>query len=868
MEDDVRCPQCNSENVLFSKKRQLYICEDCSHEFKISATSRRRVFISYGHDEHAALALRLKKDLEVLGYEAWFDIEKIKGGSDWEGYIEDGLEWVSEYPGEGRFVLLMTPYSVRRPDGYCLNELARALQRRLRIIPVMLLDTEPPVSIKRMQYLDMRGCESDGVLYREKLKLLVITLESDKEPGSDEQVTLAVPREYVRTDTSATRNANFKRVYIGYGNEEHASLAVQLKKDLESKGIEVWFDLERIRKGLDHEAYAEDGLSWAAENPGEGKFLLLMTPYSVRRPDGHCLNEISKAILKKLPIVPVMVAWCEPPLSICRTQWLDMQDCVPIERKMEKYWIKLEMLVEVLNSDRLDNEGIQSRLLHALEPLAFDADISQHVAKFGGRKWVLDMVERWLVDPDANRILWIAGAPGIGKSAIAAWLCYHRPEVAAFHLCRQDEGIGSDARRCIQSIAYQMSTQMPEYQARLNGLDLEWIVDHTDTKALFDALIVKPLSGIEHPGSRPVLIVIDSLDESGRGENELASCISSEFTRTPPWLRMLITSRPEPEILRALPGIEPYVLDAVSAENENDIRAYVRGALQLKFRCTASLERAVDAIVARSEGSMLYVDCVCEEISQGRLSLDRPGEFPKGLGGVYAKYFSRQFSSIEEYKSNYRPVLEVIAAAREPIHVELIASILGKNINEISDLCHSIGSLFPIIDGKVKPFHRSLIEWLIYMDRAGQYFVSTSKGHMKISDYGMKEYAEKKLSPYMLAYLPLHLMKVERWNDLKTILYDFSYIEQAKDMGIDLIADCWSALEAHTDASMIDAYRPMIEAPAAYGSGSVWRLMSLLLKKKKTEQALILMNYLVSKDIEIAEMPVDNLGSLKIMSKR
>lgn len=97
-----------------------------------------RIFLSYGHDIYASLASRIKHDLEVQRHEVWFDVERLKPGGDWEQYIEDGLDFASAVPGSGRFLLLLTPHSVRRPDGYCLNELARAFDRNLPIIPVMV----------------------------------------------------------------------------------------------------------------------------------------------------------------------------------------------------------------------------------------------------------------------------------------------------------------------------------------------------------------------------------------------------------------------------------------------------------------------------------------------------------------------------------------------------------------------------------------------------------------------------------------------------------------------------------------------------------------------------------------------------------
>jgi TIR domain len=106
-----------------------------------------RIFLSYGHDEYVSLASRVKRDLETRGHEVWFDVERLKPGGDWERYIEQGFERVSKDSECGRFLLLMTPHSVRRPDGYCLNELARAFGRSLPIIPVMVSTVEVPLSI-------------------------------------------------------------------------------------------------------------------------------------------------------------------------------------------------------------------------------------------------------------------------------------------------------------------------------------------------------------------------------------------------------------------------------------------------------------------------------------------------------------------------------------------------------------------------------------------------------------------------------------------------------------------------------------------------------------------------------------------------
>ena len=76
-------------------------------------------------------------------HEVWFDLDRLKLGVDWERYIEEGLAWTSK-DGNDRVVLIMTPYSVRRPDVFCLNELARAILKNLKIIPIMLCVVRAP----------------------------------------------------------------------------------------------------------------------------------------------------------------------------------------------------------------------------------------------------------------------------------------------------------------------------------------------------------------------------------------------------------------------------------------------------------------------------------------------------------------------------------------------------------------------------------------------------------------------------------------------------------------------------------------------------------------------------------------------------
>ena len=135
-----------------------------------------------------------------------------------------------------------------------------------------------------------------------------------------------------------------------------------------------------------------------------------------------------------------------------------------------------------------------------------------------GREWLFRDIEEWFQDPSALRLFWISGQIGSGKTAVASMLVQTRPEIVAFHFAsRVDEQLSS-ARRCILSLVYQLTTQLPEYSAVLQcvvksskydlvlipffryGDPLEELIPVSTVQILIDVLLIRPLNGISPPG--------------------------------------------------------------------------------------------------------------------------------------------------------------------------------------------------------------------------------------------------------------------------------------------------------------------------------------------------------------------------------
>ena len=583
------------------------------------------------------------------------------------------------------------------------------------------------------------------------------------------------------------------KIFLSYGHDDYLEDARLIKRDLERRGHKVWFDEAMLKPGCDYALYIEDGLKWC------DKVVLLMTPHSVRRrklddptsKNGFCLNEIAAAMDRNKLIVPVLLVTLEdgPPVTINCIQYLDLRDVVHISEHPEPYQHRFDLLVQAVEHDVLDFQGGQSRLIQILKPLDYTGDIAPHVARFHGREWLVAELDKWIREKPRSRVFWLTGAPGVGKSAFCAHLCHNRGDVVAKHFCVRDHEEKSDARQAILSIAYQLSQQIHDYETRLQALDLGAIVK-MNTQTLFDRLLVQPFAaeGIPIPDG-PRLVVIDALDEaSHNGHNEIAELIRDQWYKTPDWLRLVITSRPESEVVEALAGYEPYVFRAFAAENTADLARFLKQ--ELARRNIVFREEDITAIVAKSEGVFLYLTMLLRELDEGRLALQEIERFPHGLGAFYFKFFERNFPDPDQYRRDVAPVVEVLCAQRQPLAVDQLAAMTGLDRLKVDAGLARLSSLFPpypAARGASGPvardaFHKSVTEWLTSRDRrtglfaAGRYAIDPLAANKRIADSCWAAYERGRgLSDYAASHLVEHLRSAEDWPRLAVLLADANY---------------------------------------------------------------------------------------------
>jgi tetratricopeptide (TPR) repeat protein len=587
------------------------------------------------------------------------------------------------------------------------------------------------------------------------------------------------------------------KIFLSYGLDSAEDARI-LKEDLETSGLDVWMDQARLKPGADWESKIEEGLLRCDQ------VVLLMTPYAVRRrnpadpesTDGYSLNEIAKALQYRKEIVPVMLVWVEegPPTSICRLQWLDMTACRPLALRSPAYTARFKQLVDAIRSGTLAVDGEQAHLVRLLKPADFKLEIRRHLGSFCSRPSIEAQVDEWLLDRTGPPILWVVGRPGVGKSAFAVNVCHRRGD--AFYMCIRGYTDQNDPRSVLTTIAFQLATHLPEYLRRLSRLPT--LEDELEKGAaeIFDNVLLAPLSTHDFPApERAILVVIDGLDEATMdGRNELAQLIARRVPQLPSWIRFIVTSREEQELIGPLRSQRRVRLSADDAENLQAIRASF--AECLRELDVPHDEDLLGSLVRKSEGVFLWVTYVMEALRRGERSVAELPDLPAGLEAWYLSDFQRRFDDMTVYQRDLKPLLEAIISQRAPLPLSILHEALGISLTELSRRIGKLGSLFPVREESsrertIQAAHSSLRQWLIGIDEgtfvpiAGDYALDAEHGETLLAEHGWSLYERGRLtsSPYHFGFLAEHLAASRQHERLRALLTDLDLLVKASQAG-------------------------------------------------------------------------------------
>ena len=488
--------------------------------------------------------------------------------------------------------------------------------------------------------------------------------------------------------------------------------------------------------------------------------------------DSVCLDEISFARFANPPkrIVPVMVKPCKPPFCIFR---LDYVDLCAWKDSEDRYQRGLDRLLESL---RLAVQGAPPPYRQwddRLKPWDFSVFLGEKRKGFSGREWLFEEIDAWRVS-GKDRVLLITGDPGIGKSAIVAELVHRNPggQVLAYHCCQADTLETLQPGRFVRSIAAMIASDLAEYAEKLKEPEVEEALSEAraarDPGSALEAGVLTPLQSLPAPADGARYLLIDALDEALSLEKTttILDVLATRLNRFPPWLRIVLTSRRDPAVLRRLSGLRGTELQAEDSRNLGDIDRYIERrlcepALETRLRASRLTVGEVRKVLnAKAGGNFLYVQRALDSVEMGEHGFDRLHDLPRGLHAFYASFFRRHFPDDESYKKARR-LLEVVVAAREPLNPELITLATGFEPEyELPQVLRPIATYAGQRDGKFSIYHKSFADWLTSDREDNPYYVSQRHGHERLA--GLCDAWERQLGDTQLYALKYGIFHLER----------------------------------------------------------------------------------------------------------
>ena len=374
----------------------------------------------------------------------------------------------------------------------------------------------------------------------------------------------------------------------------------------------------------------------------------------------------------------------------------------------------------------------------------------------GTREFLLKKLVRWAAKEPGQKesnTYWIYGLPGIGKTSLAHSICASLHEdnhLAGAFFCRRDDGNMSKLKNILPTLIHKLAIIFPPFR-RLVAERLRNDPNLTPG-SMKHSLLLELIRKLPRSPKRTLVFIIDALDECGDAFTRpgILNTLTDAAAHAP-WLKIIITSRPEADIHRVFDSLvasshERYDL-AADRQAPSDLRIFA----QIRFSRVASMrnlpspwpERSLfDRIISRAAGLFIFIETIARALEQ----CDDPTEHLKatlkdsagtGLTSLYGLYLSILKARIVHSTAGFRRMMGVILAAapHRPLCEETIAELAGVRIDLVLMWVADLSSLIYRDDGAnggIRVRHLSISDFFLKDDCHSDYHVNLQDANMDL----------------------------------------------------------------------------------------------------------------------------------------
>jgi hypothetical protein len=392
---------------------------------------------------------------------------------------------------------------------------------------------------------------------------------------------------------------------------------------------------------------------------------------------------------------------------------------------------------------------------------------------------LLDNIAAWMRDSSSQKIYWLSGAAGTGKTTVAQSIARSAKQMGflclTFFFSRTANN-RSDYTSVIPTIAYQLAMdercRSKIYAALVADNDIRThAVPVQVQKLLLDVLT--PLSS---DTSLDLLIILDALDECRQDINKMYGGdlvpVLLAALKNIPSAKVFLTSRRESSIERMFTyddianDTRPLVLhrDIPKDTVQADIERYLRDEFA-KVRQTAKLrdefppESSIHSLVKRADGLFIYARTVVEYIRDpdgsphhrlAALLESEPGATSdqyERLDELYNYILQKalRITPGQRHDADLRNALVTLVLLQEQLPLRFLATLANLKEHKCAEFLQRISAVLNYQPGSTEPvrlMHASFADFLSDSARCGQIFqygVDFAEGHLWMTDLCLEQ---------------------------------------------------------------------------------------------------------------------------------
>jgi hypothetical protein len=383
----------------------------------------------------------------------------------------------------------------------------------------------------------------------------------------------------------------------------------------------------------------------------------------------------------------------------------------------------------------------------------------------------------------------------LGNHAPNAPIYWGASILSYFHFCSARDCPSLDPDIFIQSLSQRLSSLIPGHSKAIwrchnpilasqgaENSDQEVVIEHItftgrpSTWFDFDLMVRKPLEeSIRSDFVGRILVVVDVLNESwmydpGNNIPILLARAVIHSQNMPPQFRLLLTSRPDPRVLRY---IGPQTLDLIVdvPPDEDEIQDYAERRLQAVGLPGSSL--LASTVSAMSKGNFLFAQFLVRHIESQSPQIEALElKVPSGLDDVYRDFMRRDLVRDEQYwRERHEPLLRILAVAYgDGLTLSQLTGITGLPQSETNVALRKCAQYLRGhgAQGPFRIYHWSFEKFLCTDEHFG---IPTRQAHSLIASFFLRDYRgewHRCEDSYCLQYLPQHLLAIIRDGEIKT----------------------------------------------------------------------------------------------------